>query len=68
MSGYTIDMLNAIKAAYAEGTKVFRYQDKWLEYRSLDEMQRIIKKLERELGVTPTNKSSRVFATFNDGN
>jgi len=64
---FTLEQYQAVKAAFAEGAKVVRYQDKWIEYRSLDEMSRILRKMEKELGIN-TNKCARVYASFSNGN
>lgn len=65
MSAYTLEQLTAIKEALAEGTKIVRYQDKWIEYRSFDEMKQIIDLIENELGLK--KRGGRVFGKFDKG-
>lgn len=45
----TQEQLDALTAAINEGVRVVRYADKTVEYRSLDEMQRIRVQMLREL-------------------
>ena len=63
---YTLDQYTALKAALAEGAKVVRYQDKWIEYRSFDEMKKILGEMEIELGLKKS-KTTRVYGSFSDG-
>jgi hypothetical protein len=46
---YTHEQYEATKKAYANGLKSVSYGDKKAEYRSLDEMERIIKRMEADL-------------------
>lgn len=46
---YTIEQYEATKKAYANGVASVTYGDKTVSYRSLDEMERIIKRMEAEL-------------------
>ena len=62
---YTQDQLTALKDALAEGTKVVRYQDKWVEYRSFEEMVKIINLMEAELG--NGRRGFRLFGKFSKG-
>ena len=48
---WTIDDLNKLKAAIATGARKVKYQDQEVEYRSINEMQRIQAAMEEELGV-----------------
>lgn len=62
---YTLEQLEAIKAALAEGAKVVRWKDKWIEYRSFDEMKKIINEMETELGLK--KKTARCYGKFYKG-
>jgi len=46
---FTIEQYNAITEAYALGATTVSYGDKTVAYRSLDDMSRIIAKIESEL-------------------
>lgn len=63
---YTLEMYQALKCAIAEGAKVVRYQDKWIEYRSLTEMYRILGDMEVALGLKKS-KHVRLYGKFNKG-
>ncbi len=63
---YTIDQLNALDAAIAEGALTVKYQDKLVTYRSLDEMIRIRKLMRDELGLNGTS-GGRLYASFSKG-
>lgn len=65
-TAYTLEQYQALKCALAEGAKVVRYQDKWIEYRTFDEMKKILGEMELELGLKKT-KTTRVFGSFKDG-
>jgi hypothetical protein len=39
----------ALKKAIASGALVVRYEDKQVEYRSIEQMERVLSKMEREL-------------------
>jgi hypothetical protein len=62
---YTQEQLDAIKAALAEGVKVVRWKDKWLEYRSFDEMKKIINEMEKAL--RKKAKTVRCYGKFDKG-
>lgn len=65
---YTVDQLNALKAAYARGATRVRLGDEELQFESGAEMRRRIVDIERELGLSPTG-GAVPFAnpTFNRG-
>lgn len=63
---YTIDQLNRLEAAIAEGALTVKYQDKQVTYRSLDEMIRIRKLMRDELGLNGTSGGRRL-AGFSKG-
>lgn len=58
-------LLEGLERALYEGVKTVKYNDKSVEYRSFDEMKRIIDKLKTELGIN--SKTSRHFAKFDKG-
>lgn len=49
---YTKENLIALQKAIVEGVRRVKYTDKEVEYRSLDDMLKIEKKLKDELGIT----------------
>lgn len=48
---YTIEDYNTLKKAIAQGALRVRYGDKEVEYRSLNDMQRILGMMAEELGL-----------------
>lgn len=48
---YTTEQYQALKAAIATGSRMVKYADKTVEYRSLEEMMQILKAMEQELGI-----------------
>jgi hypothetical protein len=50
-STYTLDQLEALEAAIAEGALRVKYTDKEIEYRSLKEMKTIRRDMRRALGL-----------------
>lgn len=67
MTIYTIEQYVALKAAIAEGALSVRYADKSVTYRSLDEMLRILKLMETDLGFNACNDGGRRYASFSKG-
>lgn len=63
---YTIEQLDALDAAIAEGALVVAYSDKRVQYRSLDEMIRIRKLMRDELGLNGTSGGIR-FVSVSKG-
>jgi len=57
--------LDALNASINEGARRVQYQDRSVEYRSLDEMLRIRAQMQRELGVTSIK--GRITPTFGKG-
>lgn len=66
MSKYTMDQYNKLVAAHAQGVLKVKYADKEVEYRSFDDMARLISDMERDLGIKKPG-SGRSFATFDKG-
>lgn len=66
MSAYTLDQVEKLKEAIAQGTLRVQYADKLIEYRSLDEMIRILDMMSKELGLVPKN-GGRKFASHTKG-
>ncbi len=48
---FTVEQYEALKAAIAQGVLKVDYQDKSVTYRSLDEMIRVLRLIEEELGL-----------------
>lgn len=66
MAIFTIEQYQAIAAAYAEGALTVKYQDKQVTYRSLDEMERIMSRMERDLGLSSSGPR-RTIAVHDKG-
>ncbi|OHD34707.1 MAG: hypothetical protein A2004_00020 [Spirochaetes bacterium GWC1_61_12] len=64
---YTLEQYSALQAAIAEGALTVRYADKSVQYRSLDEMMRILKLMATELGLNSNNDGGRRYASFSKG-
>lgn len=63
---YTQEQYTALCEAIAQGVLKVEYSDKKVEYRSLNEMYRIKKDMEKELGLAnPAN--NRLFAIHDKG-
>lgn len=63
---FTSAQYAALQAAIADGALTVRYADKTVTYRSLDEMVRILKMMENDLGMN-ANPSGRYFTQFGKG-
>lgn len=63
---YTLEQYNALKSAIADGVLEVSYSDKTVKYRSLNDMLRIQKLMESELGISKPNGGRR-YAAFNSG-
>lgn len=59
MSDFTQAQLTALKNAYASGQTKVRYGDKEVSYRSLEEMERAINTIQRELANESGTRKSR---------
>lgn len=66
MSAWTTTDLETLEKAVAQGTLRVKYADKEIEYRSLNEMLRLLDLMRKELGVAPKN-GGRKFASFDKG-
>lgn len=62
---YTIEQLNALEEAIAQGALEVEYNDKRIRYRSLDEMQRIVNSMKKALGLRA--KVTRVYPKHSKG-
>ena len=58
--------LEALKCALYEGALEVRYQDKFIKYRTYEEMKKTIADLEKELGIAK-KRCTRLFANFDKG-
>jgi hypothetical protein len=65
-TNYTLEMLQTLEAAIANGVRDCYYGDKRVSYRTLDEMIRIRDIMREELGLTKPN-GGRKFATHSKG-
>lgn len=61
---YTVAMLAELKKAYASGAKTVEYNDKKVEYRTLEEMAALIRELEDKLCGPQANGSRRFFKVY----
>jgi hypothetical protein len=65
---YTLEQYTELQAAIAMGALVVRHNDRTVTYRSLDEMQRILRMMAEELGVNAQNgNGNRRLAAFSKG-
>lgn len=63
---YTVEQLQTLENAIAQGSLEVWYGDKRVKYRSLAEMLQTAALIKKELGLT-TPGSKRLFANFNKG-
>ncbi|MGZ5302521.1 MAG: phage head-tail joining protein [Bacteroidia bacterium] len=67
MAQYTIEQYNALKEAIALGALMVVYGNKTVTYRSLDDMLKIKKMMEEDLGIVDNASSNRRFGSFSKG-
>lgn len=60
-SGFTIERLNALEGAIAEGALRVKYSDKEVEYRSLTDMLKIRDTMKKALCLNPPNDKKGLF-------
>lgn len=63
---YTMEQLQLLEAAIAQGTKEVQYGDKRVVYRDLQEMETIRDNMRKELGLDK-NRGKGIFVSFNKG-
>lgn len=56
------EQLNAINEAIASGARKVKYNDKEIEYRTLDEMIQIRDSLREQLGLTETRRANPTYS------
>ena len=64
---YTSAQLAALEEAIAQGALVVQYADKRVEYRSLDDMQRIRRQMRLDLGLDTPGSGHRRYARHDKG-
>ena len=64
---YTVDQYNQLVAAIAQGALTVKYADKEITYRSLNEMIRIKRDMQKDLGIGDAKKPTRHYAQFSKG-
>lgn len=64
---YTIDQYNALTGAIAQGALSVKYADKEVTYRSLDDMYRIKRDMEKSLFTSTASAPTRRYAEFSKG-
>ncbi len=62
---FTLIQLEALEKAIAEGVTRVKYENKEVEYRSLDEMMRLLQLMQSQLGIKP--KAQRILAKHSKG-
>jgi len=69
-TSFTLDQYQELKAAIAQGALTVNYsgggQSRSVTYRSLDEMLRLLRLMESELGIKPAG-AGRTYASFTKG-
>lgn len=60
-SGFTLAKLQALESALADGVRRVKYQDKEVEYRSLDEMKDLVNTMKKALGLVPSSGKKGLF-------
>lgn len=63
MARFTVEEYEELKAALATGAMSVRFKDKEVRYRSQEQMRRLLKDMERDLGLDDGNGSGRIRAT-----
>ncbi len=66
-AAWTADDLALLERAVAQGALRVEYGDKKIEYRSLDDMYRLIDTIRRDLGLVNVGNSGRKYAQFDKG-
>lgn len=64
MASFTQEQLDALNAAIVQGALRVKYNDKEVEYRSLDDMLRLKGIMEADLGIGTTTAERRVTTSF----
>ena len=64
---FTIAQYNALCEAISQGALSVKYADKEVQYRSLDDMYRVKRDMERELGLGSSGQPGRKYASFSRG-
>lgn len=64
---YTIEQYNKLKALKASGASQISYSDKNITVRSLDDLNKILNEMEKELGLINKKKGRSMRTTFNKG-
>ena len=62
-----LEQYRALKGAVAEGALSVRYADRSVTYRSVEEMLRILRLMEDELGLSANNDGGRRYTSFSKG-
>lgn len=68
MADWTQADYTALKKAIASGVRKVQYQDKAVEYHSLDEMRGLLAQMKADLGLTEERgKPRRIYANHSKG-
>ena len=65
MAVYTLEQLTRLRAAIAKGVRRVKYEDKDVTYASIDEMLKVLRLMEEDLGIK--KKSGRLLAEYDKG-
>lgn len=64
-TSWTIEDVYKLEAAIAKGVRKVQYQDKMVEYNSIDDMLKALNVMKKQLGLTA--KSGAKYAEFKKG-
>jgi phage terminase small subunit len=65
-TSYTLEQVQALEAALAQGVQTVEYDNQRITYRSASEMRRQLAEMKRSLGLTP-RRDRRAIAEFDRG-
>lgn len=65
-AGFTQSQLIAIEAAITNGSLRVKYQDREVEYRSMEELLKVRDLIRKDLGIT-SGRNKRIFSEFSRG-
>lgn len=67
MSTFTLEMLQKLEEAIAQGVRRVRYSDKEVEYASLDDMLRVRNLMRSQLGIASAKAFNPVYPRTSKG-
>lgn len=60
-TGYSVEQLQALEASIASGERRVKYNDKEVEYRSIDEMRKLLAMMKKSLCLDSTTGKKGLF-------